>query len=264
MRDYASKFQKNADRDKAAGQSFTLADQSFSLQRSLQISTDPRYAELQHYNDGGWKAHFANTMDRAKSSKTDPTTHPSVAGVGATLDGSERAKASGSAGGAPSSRRDLASRNGLDGVPDVTASSSDQPTSLEGRCEWQDSFNLTVKRLMVDFDLSTVPQCRLNHLERFHDWFDENGQKQSRKARAEPHYVTISKNEVVPVGSSRNAMARQPLSGTSLILAGSMRMRKSPRLEVKEIAPPVHPAAPPPPGAAPPTMGGAMSARGRP
>jgi len=151
--------------------------------------------------------------------------------VDASTEGVESAEASSNAAAAPCS------------VPDLSASSSAQPTSMGGRHEWQDSFNLTAKRLMVDFDLTSVPDCRLNHLDRFHEWFGVNGQKQTRMARAAPNYVTISKNEVIPSGSSRSAMARQPLSGTSLILAGSMRMRKSPRLEAPAKFPPVHPAA---------------------
>lgn len=236
MRDYAFKFQKDQAYEKNAGQGFSLASQSSSLQRSLQISTDPRYEEIKHYDDGGWKAHFSNTMDASKKPKVDPTSLKDAT----KLDSG------------PSKTWDTIH------VPE-SEDLVDAPGVMAGRCHWQDSFNLTVKRLMVDFDLSSTPSCRLNHLDRFHDWFEESGQKQARKARAEPNYVTISKNETVPAGSSRSGAARQPLSATSLILAGSMRMRKSPRLDVQEITPPMHPAAPPPPGVAPPRMGDASS-----
>merc|ERR1719203_126978 len=43
--------------------------------------------------------------------------------------------------------------------------------NLQERVEWQDSFDRRLKQLLTDFELSEVPSCRLNHLDRMHSWF---------------------------------------------------------------------------------------------
>lgn len=102
------------------------------------------------------------------------------------------------------------------------------PNSIDGRIAWQDSFDSTVNRLMVDFSLSDDPDCRLNHLDRLYSWFKGHGQKQVRKVRASPGFLTVEKNAPPAMGSTRNVTA--PLSNTSLVLADTMTMRRSRRM----------------------------------
>jgi len=102
------------------------------------------------------------------------------------------------------------------------------PSSLAGRIAWQDSFDSTINRLMVDFSLSDEPECRLNHLDRLYKWFNLHGAKQARKATISPSFLSLEKNAPAPLGSTRNVTA--PLSQTSLVLSNSMAMRRSRRM----------------------------------
>jgi hypothetical protein len=105
--------------------------------------------------------------------------------------------------------------------------------SFQGRAQWQDSFDKTVKRLLVDFDLSEEPSCRLNHLGRMHDWFVTHGGKQQRKERAAPDFIRVQQNAALPPGSARNCgnrsfgASRIASSGGHLSLAGNMAMRRT-------------------------------------
>eukprot|EP00746_Dinoflagellata_sp_MGD_P163115 gnl/MRDRNA2_/MRDRNA2_90994_c0_seq1.p1 gnl/MRDRNA2_/MRDRNA2_90994_c0~~gnl/MRDRNA2_/MRDRNA2_90994_c0_seq1.p1 ORF type:complete len:242 (-),score=35.31 gnl/MRDRNA2_/MRDRNA2_90994_c0_seq1:34-759(-) len=106
---------------------------------------------------------------------------------------------------------------------------ADDPSNiLESRIAWQETFDSTVNRLMVDFSLSDEPTCRLNHLDRLYAWFTGHGKKQVRKARPSPNFLNLDKNEPAPKGSTRNVTA--PLSQTSLVLSNTMNMRRSKRM----------------------------------
>lgn len=97
---------------------------------------------------------------------------------------------------------------------------------LEDRIDWQDAFDKSVTRLMIDFDLTHAPHCRLNHLERMDNWFLEHGGKQQRKAKKAPSYVTADRTSTrMPAGSTRDLGGK--LSATSQLLAGSYLMRGS-------------------------------------
>lgn len=94
---------------------------------------------------------------------------------------------------------------------------------VEDRIEWQTCFDKSVTRLMIDFDLSHVPQCKMNHLDRMHSWFKEHGGKQERKTKKAPNYLVADRGSGnVPPGSTVNIPSK--LSDTTLILAGSLHM----------------------------------------
>jgi len=76
--------------------------------------------------------------------------------------------------------------------------------TVDNRLEWQECFDHKVRRLFVDFQLSEVPACRLNHIERMHNWFEEHGAKQTRKAREGPSYLTADRSEKMWEGSTKD------------------------------------------------------------
>lgn len=197
------------------------------VRRALHIKKEKRFAEIEHFSEcDTWK--FPKSFDGAgvaEEGRSDASKRRSLF----RPDGTLRAGGNGN------------------GPGDYRPGSVQ--SRLYGRYQWQDQFDSTIKRLMVDFDLSEESGCKLNHLDRFHGWFRDHGQKSADKAKEGPSYLTVSKNEPLPAGSSRNHKA--PLSNTSMILARSMRMRKSPRLDVPVITPPKHSSAPPAAGVAP-------------
>jgi len=75
---------------------------------------------------------------------------------------------------------------------------------VDPRVQWQESFDGEVKKLFVDFKLTSSPNCRLNHLERMHDWFTEHGQKQTRKNKRGPSFLTVDRTLPLPPGSTAN------------------------------------------------------------
>mmetsp|Transcript_1746 Transcript_1746/g.5155 ORF Transcript_1746/g.5155 Transcript_1746/m.5155 type:complete len:227 (-) Transcript_1746:87-767(-) len=103
---------------------------------------------------------------------------------------------------------------------------------VDDRIEWQESFDRQIRMLMVDFNLTDVPQTRLRHLERMHHWFTDHGAKQSRKVQKGPSYLTAERDGTMPPGSTKNLPG---LSTTSLQLAGAYTM-KSPRSSVQSPA----------------------------
>merc|ERR550514_2462194 len=86
---------------------------------------------------------------------------------------------------------------------------SDDAASVTERIQWQEAFDKSVRRLFVDFELSDTPSCRLNHLDRMHSWFTEQGAKQARKAQKGPSYITADRSGVMPAGSTKNIPSRR-------------------------------------------------------
>merc|ERR1712183_161259 len=70
------------------------------------------------------------------------------------------------------------------------ASASKAGEKFSGRVEWEESFRSNVKKLMVDFKLTSDPSCRLHHLDRLHNWFTKEGKKQTRKEKPAPSFLT--------------------------------------------------------------------------
>merc|ERR1712083_886745 len=58
---------------------------------------------------------------------------------------------------------------------------------FSGRIGWEETFRSNVKKLIIDFKLSSDPNCRLNHLDRLHGWFTSEGRKQTRKEKDSPN-----------------------------------------------------------------------------
>lgn len=85
---------------------------------------------------------------------------------------------------------------------------------LDPLVEWQESFDEQVKKLFIDFELTSSPNNRLNHLERMHDWFSEHGRKQTRKSKKGPSFLTADRTHSVPPGSTAN-VPRLDLASTS-------------------------------------------------
>jgi len=76
--------------------------------------------------------------------------------------------------------------------------------TVDNCLEWQECLDHEVRRLFLDFQLSDVPACRLNHLDRMHNWFVQHGGKQARKAREGPSYLTADRDGKMWEGSTRD------------------------------------------------------------
>lgn len=103
-------------------------------------------------------------------------------------------------------------------------------TQLQGRREWQECFESSVNRIMVDFDLTHNAQSKLNHLDRTHAWFEEQGGKQVRKDKKAPSYIAVP-GRIGPFGRIHHlpggtANISKHISGASLILAGAYNMKR--------------------------------------
>lgn len=158
------------------------------VQQSLRLRNDPRYKEIEHYADvqAKGKGHFSQVQKRA--SLQDGTADPLHSLVPQSID-----------------------ENHAVG-----------PT-MAGRLSWQKAFDTNVKRLLIDFNLTADPACRVHHLDGFHNWFKIHGGKQARKEKQAPSFLQVEKNAPPPPGSARGAMTG-PVSNTTLILAGSLQM----------------------------------------
>lgn len=103
-----------------------------------------------------------------------------------------------------------------------------QPPLLTGderssrpRHVWHDSVDRNIKRLMIDFDLSDAPQCRIHHLERMDQWFNSHGPKEKEKvsdAKEDPSYLIVDRKtrDPLPAGSTMGLTGQ--LSNTSELL----------------------------------------------
>lgn len=174
--------------------------------KSLQIITDPRFQEIKHHSSvqksETGSEHLNRLMRKQRVSVVEGL--PSITGA-----------------------QSMSFKEIVD-MEELTPEKEEQRKAQSGvadRLRWQESFNTSINRLLVDFDLSLVPECRLHHLDRMHDWFIEHGGKQQRKDKKAPNFLTADRNNM-PAGSASNIAHK--LSGTSLILAGSYAM-KSPR-----------------------------------
>lgn len=185
--------------------------------RSLRLGTDPRMKEIKHYNDvssNSQSDHFARMQKTHVQSveETRAESHGDTSTLG------------------QKSVENVSFQELVGQELDHRWNASPRPRAtggLDDRVEWQETFERSVKRLLVDFDLSDTPHCRLNHLDRMHDWFLQEGGKQQRKEKQAPSFVTVDRSGTVPLpeGSTRNIAGK--LSSASLSLAGSVSMRRS-------------------------------------
>lgn len=105
--------------------------------------------------------------------------------------------------------------------------------NLEGKTAYAESFDSTLKRLLIDFELSADANCRTNHLNRLHAWFHEQGGKKARQPKTGLHYPALEHPPGGtagrwPKGSPRNNDSQ--LSEACVMLSNSMRMKKTPQL----------------------------------
>lgn len=171
------------------------------IQKSLRLPNDPRFVEIKHYTNSGNEGHFARLMEGRRLSA-----------------GPVDARSS----------SDLTFTDAANVVLQNEPSLQSQRLKckqfeLSERAGWQQCFDSSVSRLMIDFDLSHDAQCRLNHLDRMHAWYEEHGGKQQRKAEKAPNYLTADRTGKMPAGSTANVSTN--LSGTSLLLAGAFALR---------------------------------------
>lgn len=173
-------------------------EESDVVMQSLRLTSDPRFAAIKHYRDTrADDHHFQRLMNKTQvPSKTDGACAASI------------------------------SFNDIANMECAAAAEKGEKKyyALQERIHWQEAFDKSVSQLLVDFDLTHEPNCRLSHLDRMHGWFLEHGGKQQRKAQKAPGYLTADRTASrMPAGSARDLGGK--LSGTSQLLAGSYLMR---------------------------------------
>jgi hypothetical protein len=101
----------------------------------------------------------------------------------------------------------------------------------EGRAAWEETFRTTLKRLVLDFELSDDASCKYHHLDRLHNWFVEQTPAFERVQRPgeAPNYLSLD----IPRGGFPGRWAKgsprnidTPLSDECVVLSQSMRMKK--------------------------------------
>lgn len=176
-------------------------EESDIVLQSLRLTTDPRFEAIKHYKDNrGDDRHFQELMKGHKSAR-------------------EHDKSDG----APNAMTfaDIAE---MEWAANQEKAGGTKCNALHDRIRWQEAFDKSVTQLLIDFDLTHEPACRLSHLHRMHNWFLEHGGKQQRKARKAPSYITSDRTAArMPAGSTRDLGGK--LSGTSQLLAGSYVVR---------------------------------------
>mmetsp|Transcript_63873 Transcript_63873/g.101237 ORF Transcript_63873/g.101237 Transcript_63873/m.101237 type:complete len:227 (+) Transcript_63873:63-743(+) len=163
--------------------------------KSLRITEDPRMKAIRHYRDHAKdNTHFAHLLNHGATFAPKEATSEGLTFT------------------------DIANME----TKQESAQMRTNQYSLQERVDWQESFDKSVTRLMVDFDLTHEPGCRLNHLDRMSKWFVDHGGKQQRKARKAPSYLVADRTGKLPPGSTANLAGK--LSGTSQLLAGSYQI----------------------------------------
>jgi len=224
-----------------------------NAQRSLQITRDPRFEEIEYFKD-----HEAVRLDRIINKhgcvgRLYPEVWQYPEPIGQRSGARSQTKsARGAASAGPAPQRatryltkelaDLDAEQDHDQVAARECSGFDEWTEerFSGRINWEDTFRSNLGRLMLDFDLSRDPNCRLNHLDRVHSWFMHEGRKQTRKEKPTPHFLTFDRDGQPLPGSTRDISP--PSSFTTLNLAAAT-MCRCPRLDNQMNIQP-----PPPPG----------------
>jgi len=169
--------------------------------KSLRLVADPRFQAIKHYKDTRQDDHHfqrlmnktGNTSARGPNEEPGQMSFPEIAAKECAANAAK-------------------------------AGDNKKKNVMQERIEWQEAFDSSVTKLLIDFDLTHEPHCRLSHLDRMHSWFTEHGGKQQRKARKAPSYCTADRTAArMPAGSTRDLGGK--LSGTSELLASSYVMR---------------------------------------
>mmetsp|Transcript_101131 Transcript_101131/g.182532 ORF Transcript_101131/g.182532 Transcript_101131/m.182532 type:complete len:265 (-) Transcript_101131:130-924(-) len=181
------------------------------LTKSLCIPNDKRYTEIKSFSKGP-----APSMGGLlASSMTGQDALEFLQKREAEEGAREAAAAEAEQGGTPRSQASGTPRSQAPGTPRSQAPIGAQgsfglrcgPPPLAERPEWQETMDRKIKRLMVDFDLSDVPSCRLNHLDRMHNWLTNFGGGIAQSAApGSPGYLTANRNsrQPLPAGSTSN------------------------------------------------------------
>jgi len=216
------------------------------IQKSLQMSHDPRYEEMAHF-----KSNEPLRLDRILQTRGNSMSlYPEVWDYPEPV--SSKAVSSNKKGTEPRRatlyRSSVAEQATMAGnarmLAEAEVSNFDRSTleKFEGRINWEESFRSQLDRLLLDFELSEEPSCRLNHLERCHQWFMKEGKKQVRKETPAPSFLQNKEDGAAAPGSLRNI--GPPSNNRTLNLATSTHMRRCPRIEQQmSVVPP-----PPPSG----------------
>lgn len=169
------------------------------MQRSLQLSNDERYQMMHRFRNQSSDGHFANLRKQARRMN-------SVDKEKLTEDQKVKEEFV-----------EIAMRN-LSGTESYEAKAREAAVNVSQRIHWQEQFERSINRLLQDFELSDVPSCRLNHLDRMHQWFEEQGGKQVRMGQPGPSYLTADPSERPLPGSTRDLPNKH---AGSLSLAGA-------------------------------------------
>jgi len=97
------------------------------------------------------------------------------------------------------------------------------------RTNWDASFRARMNRLMTDFDFSTDPKLRLNHMERLNEWYEFQSKRGDQKETPSPNFLTFNSDSQTLPGSARDLAA--PTRTATLNLASVVKMPRSPRLD---------------------------------
>jgi len=163
----------------------TSQEEEEQILKSLRLPGDPRFAEMKNYTESSaGQEHFARLLSRRTAKLGDDISQQVEKGA-ARFDHLE------------------------------LTDDRNRPAQLGGlqeRSDWQQAFDKSVKRLLIDFDLSPVPSYRLNHLDRMHTWFTQHGGKQQRKAKEGPSYLVADRSGVMPPGSTSHLSSKRYVS----------------------------------------------------
>lgn len=184
------------------------------MMRVLRMREDPRFREMANYQEtqsSGKNEHFENLKRRRQAPQPKLRTGVTKFHLESSLEAAEtRAEEF-----RRLAERELAIKEG----------GKKTPWELSDRIEWQERFDINVRQLHVDFELANDPSSSLNHLDRMYSWFDEQGGKQTRKAREGPSYLTADRRQELPPGAARD-IEKKP-GRVALVLAGDLMMRRS-------------------------------------
>mmetsp|Transcript_9279 Transcript_9279/g.22120 ORF Transcript_9279/g.22120 Transcript_9279/m.22120 type:complete len:243 (-) Transcript_9279:125-853(-) len=185
---------------------------------ALSIRSDGRFKQIDAFS----QKMKAVPLPHVALASIGPRPHTSAGGEGDRLD---RSGDIGTASISPSSARTPAPHH-PEGKGAAMPGVNLQQLTGEDRCKvpkaiWQDSVDRSIKRLMLDFDLTDEPSCRLNHLDRMHDWFVRHGPKRKAPQRVDvgPNYLIAERRGREPPPAGSTMLVSGVLSPTSELMS---------------------------------------------
>eukprot|EP00419_Tripos_fusus_P000064 CAMPEP_0172685360 /NCGR_PEP_ID=MMETSP1074-20121228/20185_1 /TAXON_ID=2916 /ORGANISM="Ceratium fusus, Strain PA161109" /LENGTH=265 /DNA_ID=CAMNT_0013504491 /DNA_START=53 /DNA_END=850 /DNA_ORIENTATION=- len=182
-------------------------DTEEAILQSLRLKNDTRYETMERYRDSGGarsqSSHFQRILRRNRRMHGLPEEEPTLNQESNHMDISEW---------------DIEFKESTVSMQKQAQNTLREPTaSIQDRIAWQEGFDKNVRRLLQDFDFNDSPGCRLNHLERTHNWFQHHGSKTARKAKIGPNFITMDRNSPAVPGSALHVSERySPPSQRSL------------------------------------------------